>query len=486
MEKDKKLKKDNFYTIFSSYFSQFCNIFRSFYSAGVLGPIEYGIWSIVQFYINFGKHASLGVNDAAQRSITQNIFKRKKRENFYIIKFYLIFILMLSALFLVLGFIAFNYLNLKDKLHSYTIIFFTFTIILLLFERFSFSILSAYGKFKYSSIQTVMFSIISLVIVFLLVREYRVVGMYWSYFLGLLIPVILIFFIFSKTIFYNVKLIFNASKPRSGYTRSLFLNSLFLNLIIFSSTIVLTLERFFVSFMCSNYDNGIYFMAANIAQALTLAAYSITLVIYQRINLNYGKDGNIENTFLKTLEASKKVSIFYPVFLIAAFFFIPCFFYLFFKKYLGSIYYLRWLSIAGFFYSIFLLFNYQLMAIKKQKKLITSYLILLVLGSFLYYFILKKYNINVLPYAVVSFNFIMLLNNFIMSSVYCDSKNSFNSFINLMLPFSLVLIISTILDYFIVFSNQALSYAFNGFVVLFLYLIFMFFSKKIKSKKYNL
>lgn len=483
MEKDKTIVRDGIYTLISNYFSQFCNIFRSFYSASILGPVGYGIWGVVQFYINFGQYASLGVNDAAERGITQNLLNERKQENFYILKFYLIFIFSLAVVFLTIGSTIFHFFNFESDLHRITVVFLTFALVAWLFERFSFVTLNAYGKFKYSAIQKAMFSLVSLTTVFLLVRNYKVIGMYWAYFLGLSVPVVVLFFIFSKTIFSNVKNITNARKPEIGFKRKLILNSILLNFVTLSSAIIFYLERFFVSFLCTNYENGIYFMAANISYSLTLAVFSFTIVIYQRINLSYGQDKDTKNTFLKTVEASKKAAIYYPIFIIAAFFFIPCFFHLFFTKYIPSIYYLKWLSVAGFFYSIFLLFNYQLVAIKKQKTLFVRYLIGMVLGCILYFTILKNYNLKLMPFAAIFFNMLMFLNNFFMSSRYSGFKNVFKNlkfFIKFLIPPAVVLSLAFILNNIKIVSNVAFSYGIKGAIVLLVYLCLLFIARKVK------
>jgi O-antigen/teichoic acid export membrane protein len=486
MKKDKTIVRDGIYTLISNYFSQFCNIFRSFYSASLLGPVGYGIWSVVQFYINFGKYASLGVNDAAEREITQNLLNERRQENFYIIRFYLLFIISLAVLFLALGSTIFYFFNFEINFHKITIVFFTFALVAWLFERFSFVILNAYGKFKYSAIQKAMFSLVSLIMVFFLVRNYKVIGMYWAYFLALSVPVVVVFFIFSKTIFSNIKHVFFAKKPELGFKRKLISSSVLLNFVTLSSAIVFYLERFFVSYLCSNYENGIYFMAANISYSLTLAVFSFTIVIYQRINLNFGQDKNIKNTFLKVVEASKKAAVYYPIFIIVAFFFVPCFFHLFFIKYIPSIYYLKWLSVAGFFYSIFLLFNYQLVAIKKQKPLFLRYLIGMFLGSILYFSILKNYNLKLIPFAVILFNMLMFLNNFFMSSSCSGFKNIFDNlklFIKFLIPPTFVISLALILNSVNVVSDLAFSYGIKGFIVLLIYLSILFIARKFKVLK---
>lgn len=407
--------KDGIYVLISNYFAQACNIIRGFYSANILGPAGYGLWSIIQFYVEFGKFSPLGMDEASSREITQNILKNRTRENLHIIKTYSIYALLLSLLTLVVGAVVLSiWGNKNNPIQYYGIIFVTASIIAWQMDRLAYTILSAYGKFNYTSLMRGLYAVISLAIVITLIGKLNILAMYWSYFVATLIPPIVVALIYLKVISKRYNDVYNPSIKITN-NKIFFRNSLSLLIASVLNTILANLDKFFVAKNYSNYDNGIYFFAANIAMSLNFFIFSFTVVIYQRMNLSYGEHNDVKKTFEYIIRACKKAAIYFPYVIIIAYYVIPSFFILMFPKYVPSIFFLRCFVFAGYFYSIFMLLNYELMAIKKQKLLNIMYSVIIAVGSIVYIFASKNLSLEYIPYIVIALSVILMVSNLYLS-----------------------------------------------------------------------
>ncbi len=441
--KEKSILKDGLYVLISNYFAQACNIIRSFYSANILGPAGYGLWSIIQFYIEFGKFSPLGMDESVSREITQNILKSKTKENFYAIKIYSIYSLLLSVLTILAGTtFVFLWGDPENKIRYYGIIFVTASLVAWQMDRLVYTLLSAYGKFNYTSLMRALYAIISLVIVITLIDKLQILAMYLSYFWATLIPPLIIFLIYYKTIINNFKNIKKTSTVQRQHLKTLFKNSVSLLTVSVLNTLLSTLDRFFVAQSYSNYDNGIYFFASNIAMSLNFFIFSFTIVIYQRMNLSYGEHSDHKIMFEYIIKACRKAAIYFPYVIILAYYVIPSFFVLMFPKYVSSIFFLRCFVFAGYFYSIFMLLNYELMTIKKQKLLNIVYTFIIILGAAAYLVISRNFSISVMPYMVIILSMVLMLTNLYLSrkisgGIYKKRK----LLLSLLLPPAILLII---------------------------------------------
>lgn len=414
--KPKSIIKDGLYTLSSNYFAQTCNIVRGFYSANILGPAGYGLWSIIQFYMEFGKFAPLGMDEASAREMTQNILKGKSKDSFHIIRIYTIYAILLSILTLICGLLVLSIFGNKDNpVQYYGIIFVTGSLIACQMDRFAYTILSSYGKFSHTSLMKGIYAVVSLVIVIIFVDRLKIFAMYWSYFLGTFIPPLVILLIYLRHIIKNHPSIKTSRSDHPKYTKQLFRSSISLLGVSILNTALANLDRFFVASTYSKYDNGIYFLAGNIAMSLNLAIFSFTVVIYQRMNLLYGEHNDKKKTFEYIINACKKAAIYFPYVIIFAYYIIPCVFVLLFKEYVPSTFFLRCFVFAGYFYSIFMLLNYELVAIKKQKLLNIIYSSIILIGSLVYFVSTKNLQIYYIPYLVIALNIILMLSNLYLS-----------------------------------------------------------------------
>ncbi|HOW17066.1 MAG TPA: oligosaccharide flippase family protein, partial [bacterium] len=414
--KERSILKDGLYVLISNYFAQACNILRSFYSANILGPAGYGFWSIIQFYTEFGKFSPLGMDESVSREITQNILKNRTKENLYAIKVYFIYSLLLSFLTILVG-AAFIFFwgDPDNKIQYYGIIFVTTSLVAWQMDRLAYTLLSAYGKFNYTSLMRALYAVISLAIVITLINRLQILAMYLSYFWATLIPPLIILIIYYKTVINNLKTIKKTSTIQREHLKILFKNSISLLTVSVLNTLLSTLDRFFVAQNYSNYDNGIYFFASNIAMSLNFFIFSFTVVIYQRMNLSYGEHSDHKIMFEYIIKACRKAAIYFPYVIILAYYVIPSFFVLMFAEYVSSIFFLRCFVFAGYFYSIFMLLNYELMTIKKQKLLNIVYTFIITLGSIIYLIISKNFSISMMPYIVITLSVILMLTNLYLS-----------------------------------------------------------------------
>ncbi len=439
-KKENSILKDGLYVLISNYFAQACNIIRGFYSANILGPAGYGLWSIIQFYIEFGKFSPLGMDESVSREITQNI-----------LKVYSIYSLLLSILTILAG-AAFIFFwgDPENKIRYYGIIFVTASLVAWQMDRLAYTILSAYGKFNYTSLMRALYAVISLAIVITLINKLQILAMYLSYFWATFIPPIVILVIYYKTIINSIKDIRGPSIIQKDHLKTLFRNSVSLLIVSLLNTILANLDRFFVAQNYSNYDNGIYFFASNIAMSLNFFIFSFTVVIYQRMNLSYGEHSDHKMMFEYIIKACRKAAIYFPYIIITAYYVIPSFFVLMFPEYITSIFFLRCFVFAGYFYSIFMLLNYELMTIKKQKMLNFVYTVIIIIGSIIYMFLSKNLEIAFMPYMVIALSIVLMLTNLYLSRKISGGIYKKRKLLSVLLsaPVILLIIMKTE-DYFI-------------------------------------
>jgi len=471
-KKKNSLLKDGIYVLISNYFAQACNIIRSFYSANILGPAGYGLWSIIQFYLEFGKFSALGMDEAASRGITQNILKNKTSENLYIIKIYSIYSLLISVIAIIVGaLVLFFWGNKNNPIQYYGIMLVTGAIVAWQVDRLAYTILSAYGKFNYTSVMRALYAVISLTTVVVMIHEFKILAMYWSYFLATLVSPIIVAIIYLKIISRRYKDIYKADIKIKNYTSLFFKSSLSLLIVSTLNAILANLDKFFVSHNYSNYENGLYFFASNIAMSLNFFIFSFTVVIYQRMNLSYGEHSDIKKTFEYIIKACKKTAMYFPYIIIVAYYVIPSFFVLMFPEYISSIFFLRCFVFAGYFYSLFMLLNYELMAIKKQKVLNIMYSIIIIVGSAAYIVASKKLGIEYIPYIVIILSIVLMLSNLYLSrkisgGIYKKRK----LLITLLSTPIIILIIMKFIDFYIsdaVFYNYLIKAALSSVLYFF-------------------
>jgi O-antigen/teichoic acid export membrane protein len=407
-EPTKGVVKDGLYVLGGHYFAQVCNLIRGFYSANILGPAGYGLWSIIQFYLEFGKFIPLGMDEFAARQFSQNIGNKKYDENLNIIRCFFLFTLITAVAILVSGYLVLFFWGDKDNpIQYFGIIFVTGSLIATLFDRFIYAFLTSHGYFKRTALVRQLQAVISLTVVFLLMARYRILAMYWAYFLMLSLSIVFISLLSVKPIFQKLRATFSAPRIQNAFW-PLLKASLFLFVVNIVNSGLTNLERFFITRHYNTYDNGIYFFAANISMSLNLFVFSFTVVLYQRMNLLFGKNQRADEIFHYALSACKKVALLFPYLIAISFYIIPAFFKLFFKQYEASIFFLRCLSINGYFYSLFFLLTYQLMAARQQIQLLYLSLVFIGSGTILYEWATRNFPLDKIPFFVIPLNMIFL------------------------------------------------------------------------------
>jgi O-antigen/teichoic acid export membrane protein len=207
------------------------------------------------------------------------------------------------------------------------------------------------------------------------------------------------------------------------------------------------------------------------ANGLNLVIFSFTVVIYQRINLHYGEHGDNKKTFEYVMEACKKAAIYFPYGIIMAYYVIPAFFSLMFPEYVGSTFYLRCFAFAGYFYSIFLLLNYSLMTIKKQRILNMTYIIAIAIGSMAYFFVTTRFELKYVAYLVILMNILLMLSNLYISRKSSGGIYKKRRLLAILLPTPILLfmILRTIDSY--MHGSNFVSYIIKAMIALVVYTV---------------
>lgn len=483
--KKNKIVKDGLYSLISNYFGQACNIFRTFYSANILGPNVFGIWSIVLFYIGFGRYSSFGFGEYVTRVVSYNIGSNNESENRVIVKLYFLFSLLATSLFFIVGLIFLHFFSKQDSpFKFFTVIFFQLTMIFQVWEKFFTSILQAKSKFKELAYMRISLAVITLALVILLIKSKAYYAMLISYSAGVFVSALVGFIFLLAYLLKDLEGVLSFSYFGRSLIYGIFSTSFMLFVTTLYVNSIAFLEKFFVTINYSTLENGLYLFSSNIVNSINLIIFSFTLVIYQRMNEVYGETNNKFEVYSLVKRSIEKITLWFPALIILCYFIIPEFIKLYFKKYLEAIIIFKSLIFSGYFYSIFLLYFYQLLSIKKQKIVVVCYSLMILFFSISYFFITKSYSIFTLPYVVIIVQFIFLLSNIFILKKSSDFNFSILIIVvKILIPFAVAFAGSTFFDTLKIskyyYSDILLKVVFLEFIY---FCFYYFFMRRIRQK----
>ena len=419
----KSVVSDSIYNSAGNYFGHLCNAVKGFYSAKFLGPEGFGLWSIIQFYVNFGIFLPLGIDYYVQRQIAQNLKVRKDAENFFLIKLIALYSLLFSAFVIVIGCIVLTFISKeKDPLLYYGVIFVFASIAGQLSERFIFALLTAYGHFKANGLNRALRGLVGLGVVILLIEKHQIFAMYWAYALSYIGPSLIILGIYIKKIVKNAGLVARADSKDAKPLKIIIRQSLQICGIMFLNNIMYRLENFFITSSYSTLENGLYFMAVNITNALNVAFASSMAVSYQRMNMWYGQRKDKGEVFDYSMEVAGKVTMLYPFVMALAYYILPIIFHLMFPKFMNSIPLLKILVFAGYFKAIYTLYGFHALAVKAQRILLYQRIVVVFIGCIIFFLGSRHLSILNITYLSAGVNFMFMLAGIILSHALSDVK----------------------------------------------------------------
>ncbi|MFA5337297.1 MAG: oligosaccharide flippase family protein [Candidatus Omnitrophota bacterium] len=363
------------------YASQFLGIFTSVAMRRLLGPYYIGIWNILQLVMSYFTYLSLGVDTAAQYKIPFFRGKKDKKAETEITNCVFSFLLVASVLSSIIVLIA--TFILRDKYPTEIIvglIAISFCIILQRLYTYYLVVLRANNDFSTISKSVLFDAVINLILILLLVNNFKIYGLYIAV---ALMPLINTLFI-DRLAKYKIKLVFNPKQTLNLIVYSFpFLTIGVLNIVLRS------IDRLIIAKMLGITAVG-YYSLALMGKNYVVGLYNnFGIVTIPRILETYGREGNVESIKKFVTSTTEAIAYLFPPFLGVMFLISPILVKWVLPNFVPGILAMQILLFDVFFQSCSPQIEPFLIALNKQKNLVPIIIGTIILSFGINYFFIK-------------------------------------------------------------------------------------------------
>jgi len=363
------------------YASQFLGIFTSVAMRRFLGPYYIGIWNILQLIMSYFTYLSLGVDSAAQYKIPFFRGKGDKKTEKEITDCIFTFLFAVSVISCVVVLVAAFILRNKYPVEIIIgLIAISFCIILQRLYTYYLVVLRANNDFSTISKSVFFDAIVNLVLVLLLVNNFKIYGLYIVVALMPLINTLFIDYLAK----YKIKLVFNPAQTLKLIAYSFpFLTLGVLNIILRS------VDRLIIAKMLGITAVG-YYSLALMGKNYVVGLYNnFGIVTIPRILEAYGRDEKVESIKKFVTSTTEAIAFLFPPFLGVIFIISPIFVKLVLPNFVPGILAMQILLFDVFFQSCSPQIEPFLIALNKQKNLIPIMVVTIIFSFGINYFLVK-------------------------------------------------------------------------------------------------
>lgn len=432
MKTKKNLIKDSAILSAGQYVAQVSNIVRGFVVAAFLSPETYGLWSKILFYVNYQQFLTLGSDVNIRREINQDISDRDQA--FLLLSFFIKYVKRLTAVFMILLTIMLFLNNATDFnkgdpfFYNALFVFFFVSSSLNLLYRIPVNLLPSYGLFKHVAVNRIINAISNLLFVVIFCPFFGIYGMFIAYGLSIFTPMAVMGFKF-RSVINEFILYFFSEKSRKSLAlfnaKKFIKTSISLVLVTFLFQMWLKYDRLFITFLFDNASAGPYFFGANISNSLMAIVTSAAGVIYQNMNVNFGKGVPKEKLFKDLMSTMQVFSIVQPFLLMLIYYAAPVLITEYFKQYILSIGYLKVLLFLNLFLAHFVLAFNLFLTLKKQNIFFRYISIYYFIIGIIYVFCSRFFSLSSFPIIAIASNSFFALFLYYKLKVFSNSKHNF-------------------------------------------------------------
>lgn len=377
----KSIIKATFELTFARYCSQAIGFFTSVGMRRFLGPFYTGVWSIFKIISDYSSYLSMGVTEGAGYEIPFSLGQdnRAKAERVKDLAFSVIFLSSLAASLILLV----STIVLRHRYPAEVVAGLFILSIYIILDRlcgYYTLLLRARNNFNALSKAIIFDAVINLAMVFLLVRGYKIYGLY----LAIIVISVLNIIFMHRLVRYKISLNLNFSDLpaliRVGFP---------ITVIGFLDGILTTIDRIMIAKMIGVIFVGYYsisIMAKNYIAKLS----SFGTVLYPYILKDYGKRQDMEDIKKYAIIPPKVNAHILPLLLGLIFFIAPLFIKVVLPKFIPGILAIQILLIDMFFRSCSSQAVHFLIVIKEYKKIIGVILICIIASVIGNYILIKK------------------------------------------------------------------------------------------------
>jgi O-antigen/teichoic acid export membrane protein len=449
-DRKKLIIRDTFQLTFARYCSQAIGFFTSIGMRRFLGPYYTGIWSIFKIISDYSSYVSLGVSEGAGYQIPFLIGQdnRQKEERTKDTAFSFIFLTSLAASLILLVVVIF----LRDKYPVEVIAGLFILSIYIILDRlcgYYMLLLRARNNFSALSKAIVFDAFIKLILVFLLVKNFKIYGLYFTL---ISISILNVFFIHAL-----VRYKINLTLKLSGLSEIIRIG-LPITVMGFLEGILTTIDMIMIAKMIGVIFVG-YYSISIMAKSYISKLSSFGTVLYPHLIKDYGKRQDMEDIKKYVLIPPKVNAYILPVLLGVIFFVIPALVKLVLPKFIPGILATQILLIDMFFQSCFPQAVHFLIAIKKTVQIIAITILCIFMAIYGNYIMIKRgYGIYGVAWvtSVISFVHFLLLQAFALKN-FLPPRKIFLFFLDIAFPFVYGLIALLLINKFIPAGNIYLA-----------------------------
>ncbi len=450
MSEKKQIIKDVFKLTSARYLSQGLGFFTSIAMRRFLGPFYMGIWSLFRVVLDYCSYVLVGVNEGVCYIIPTLMGKNNKIEENKVCdsSFNFIFFISLITSFIII----FVTIFLRNRFPIEVIIGLFVLSVYLILDRicgYYMLLLRARKNFGILSKSIIFDSVANLILVFLLIRNFKIYGLYASIVILSIINTIFIHSLAKYQIRLNFKFDGIIKIIKCGLPISL--SGLL-------EGILQSVDRIMIGKMIGVVAVGYYSIPimtkSYIAQLSTFGT-----VLYPHLLEAYGKSENIDEIKKFVLVPPKVNAYLLPTLLGLIFFIAPLLIKTILPKFIPGILAMQILLIDMYFRSFYPQAFHFMIALKKQIRtipIIIGAIILNIIGNYLLIKIGWGINGVALATSLVSMLIFLILQTYAMKH-FAKPKEILSFILKIFLPFVYSLVFLLLIDRFFTLSNIYIS-----------------------------
>lgn len=369
-----------------------------------LGPLQQGVWALLQVVILYASWTNLGATEVISRDIP---FYRGRNEldKVEATKNSVFSFSMLASLFVFAGIIAFALFyrhHLKEEMF-YGLFFVALLLTLQRYSTLQICFLRGEKNFTLASRQSVYSSIVNALLVACLSYRYQIYGFMWAMCISYCFD---IFFVmkqhqFNFRLYFDWKIIWEAIK--FGFP---------LHMAGFVTGIFLSADRIMIAKFLSFKELGLYSIALMVFTYVRNFSNPVCVVLLPNLHERFGETGDVRQLRGYMTKASTFFTNAMPLLIGATWFIVPYLVVRVIPDYTEGTSALRCLILAGFFFALYNTYNYFIALMRKQIILLLILAVIAVL-AFVFNFLVLQAHLGIESVAVVNTVLSFLLFTFV-------------------------------------------------------------------------
>ncbi len=361
MSKTREIIKDAGDYSMATLITQFVTVAAAILSRRFLGPVQMGVWSLVQIILTYANYSNMGTMDAIAREIPfyhgKNDAKRVEDIKNTVFTF-----CVLTALAVSLGVIAYAFLKrgvLQETLFYGLLI----TAALILLQRLNallICLVRAYKYFELAGRLTFYSAVVNLVLIGFFSYRYKLYGFMAAMVLSFIFNIVYVFC--HQKFHFRYAINFTQLRALLIYGFPLMILSLF-------STLFETIDKLMITRFLGLESLGLYSVALMAYGYLYSIPNSISIVVIPNLHEKFGRTEN-KHDLKGYLEKSDDVfSVLMPVLIGISWFLVPFLIEMVLPKFTAGIWALRLLTLSAYFIGVGMAYSLFIYVIKKHAVL---------------------------------------------------------------------------------------------------------------------